>query len=165
MHAMAEAAYEVLHPYGVILDFSDLWYQWGDLVGQVLNVPEILSDQDSPPFAIVLGAESKDALMSLLLEDLGWSSTELAWVFKDIVLAKQFVKQRMVERKLAVAKESVERKRKEALTFWELLGAGVGPEPCRVEGCGHLRIKDSWLCRVHHYEDVQHEPCPFKSQP
>ncbi|RQP21436.1 hypothetical protein [Piscinibacter terrae] len=162
MDAMYRAAVEIIDPDGLILDFSDLNYKWGDLLGKVLNVPDCLAQRGRPPFAIVVAKGCEKAVLSLLTEDLGWSENELAWVFRDLLSAQRYVEQIMREHGLATSRELEVRKRDQALAFWELLGPEVGPEECRNAECHRLRVRDSVLCRVHHYEQIQREPCPFK---
>ena len=162
MDAMYRAAFEVLHPDGLILDFSELSYQWGDLLGQVLNTPDQWPERERPPFALVLGAMSEEGVRSLLLNDLGWHTDELTWVFNEPLAAQAFVEEVMRERCAAMHQRIEADKRDRAQSFWQLLGPDIGPERCRSEGCDRLRIKNSVLCRAHHYERVQHEPCPFE---
>jgi hypothetical protein len=40
-------------------------------------------------------------------------------------------------------------------TFWAALGDEVGPEICRHAGCERLRIRNSMLCRAHHFEQIK----------
>ena len=48
---------------------------------------------------------------------------------------------------------------------WDQLGKNLGVEPCRVEGCGKLRIRLSVFCRFHQWEKVFGRPCPFNEDP
>jgi hypothetical protein len=45
--------------------------------------------------------------------------------------------------------------------FFEALGEERRGEPCRSEGCARGAIHQSVFCRVHHYEMIKKEPCPF----
>lgn len=49
-----------------------------------------------------------------------------------------------------------------ALKFYRRLGPERPDVPCRHEGCNNGAIQHSVLCRVHHYESVRNEPCPFR---
>lgn len=162
MDAMYRAAVEVIGPDGLILDFTDLNYEWGDLLGRVLNPPDRWAQLESPPFALVLGQGCEQGLRSLLLEDLGWSDSELGWVFHGVADAQRYVGEVMRKRASAVRQQYEADKAARALAFWELLGSEVEPEQCKQSGCHRLRVKDSVLCRIHHYEKIQHEACPFK---
>ena len=44
--------------------------------------------------------------------------------------------------------------------FLNLLGEEIGTELCRYESCTHKRIKNSVMCRKHHFEMVQKRPFP-----
>lgn len=161
MDAMFRAADEVLHPEGVILDFSVMAYQWGDMLGKVLNVPDRWRALEEPPFAIVEGADCKGALRSLLVDDLDWDASSLDWIFEDVDQAREFVELR-ITKNANMFQLQLDRKRDEAaLAFWKMLGEEIGPERCRSAACTRLRIKDSVLCRIHHFEQIQHSACPF----
>ncbi|MBW8847197.1 MAG: hypothetical protein JF607_19700 [Burkholderiales bacterium] len=162
MDAMYRAAFEVLRPDGLILDFSELGYQWGDLLGRVLNAPDQWSERERPPFAVVLGAASEEGVRSLLLNDLGWSADELTWAFNEPLAAQAYVEDVMRECCAALHQRIETERHNQARSFWQLLGSDIGPEQCRSEGCHRLRVKNSGLCREHHYERVRQEPCPFK---
>jgi hypothetical protein len=49
-----------------------------------------------------------------------------------------------------------------ALEFYRLLGSERPGTQCRHEGCTSGAIQHSVLCRVHHYEMIRNEPCPFR---
>ncbi|MDQ4120753.1 MAG: immunity 53 family protein [Acidobacteriota bacterium] len=44
--------------------------------------------------------------------------------------------------------------------FLKLLGEEIGTQLCKSEGCTHKRIKNSVLCRKHHFESVEKRPFP-----
>ena len=48
-----------------------------------------------------------------------------------------------------------------ALDFYRSLGPERSDVRCRREGCANGAIRQSVLCRVHHYEMIRNEPCPF----
>jgi hypothetical protein len=45
--------------------------------------------------------------------------------------------------------------------FFEALGEERRGETCRSQGCERGAIHQSVFCRVHHYEMIKGEPCPF----
>ncbi|MRW92281.1 hypothetical protein GJ699_19995 [Duganella sp. FT80W] len=45
--------------------------------------------------------------------------------------------------------------------FFDSLAAERPEELCRTEGCQRGAIHHSVLCRVHHFEMIRKEPCPF----
>jgi len=48
-----------------------------------------------------------------------------------------------------------------ALTFYRALGSERSDVPCKRVGCQNGAIRNSVLCRAHHFELVRNEPCPF----
>jgi len=47
------------------------------------------------------------------------------------------------------------------LAFYEKLGPEDSIRPCKREGCGHGAIRNSVLCKRHHFEMIQRRECPF----
>jgi hypothetical protein len=47
------------------------------------------------------------------------------------------------------------------LEFYEKLGAEDPMRPCRRDGCGRGAIRNSVMCKQHHFEMVKRRPCPF----
>jgi hypothetical protein len=111
MHAMAKAAVTAFGPFGVIHDFSELMYEWGDLLEMVFTVgPAIERSPDdlqrkvfgvSPetkasPVAIVVGPGCEEAIRTLFH---GVGSSEpidtVGWVFRDVQAAWRFVADRI----------------------------------------------------------------------
>ncbi len=59
MHAMAKAAVEAFEPWAVVHDFSELRYEWGDMLEMVFGVgPQI----EPSPVAIVVGPDCEEAI-------------------------------------------------------------------------------------------------------
>lgn len=54
-----------------------------------------------------------------------------------------------------------ETKKKLDRDFFEVLGPERTDVPCRADGCGRGAIHQSVLCKVHHYEMIRKESCPF----
>lgn len=89
MHAMAHAAVVLFDPSGVIHDFSELRYEWGDLLEIVFGVgPEV----DPSPVAIVVGPGCEEAIRTLCH---GLNSSEpitsLGWAFRDLPSAWRYI--------------------------------------------------------------------------
>ena len=161
MRAMVDAAVTVFYPDGLIYDFQELSYTWGDQLDKVLFPPECLAGQsEPPPFAITTGSNCEEAIFTLF-RDLNFDRDALSWVFNTSSSAADYVvgilrgadSQRFEENR----KEKDQRDR----DFWDLLGEEVGPEECRHPGCKHKHIGHSVLCRVHHFERYCRHPCPF----
>jgi len=45
--------------------------------------------------------------------------------------------------------------------FYNSLGAERAAVPCREPGCGRGAVEPSVFCKVHHFQQVRHRPCPF----
>ena len=46
----------------------------------------------------------------------------------------------------------------EDAAFFKVLGEEIGPEICRHEGCTRLRIRNSVMCKQHHFEMLKGRP-------
>jgi hypothetical protein len=95
MYAMGKAALAAWEPSAVILDLSDLEYEWGDMLIMVLDIGGDQYRDAIFPTALVVGPKCEEAVRSLLaLEGLDaeeWIFTDLekAWDCIDLKLAKQ----------------------------------------------------------------------------
>lgn len=54
-----------------------------------------------------------------------------------------------------------ETKKRQDREFFEALGEERCDASCRSEGCTRGAIHQSVFCRVHHFEMIKKEPCPF----
>lgn len=93
MHAMAKAAVAAFEPFGVVHDFSELRYEWGDMLEMVFGVgPE----SEPSPVAIVVGPGCEEAIRTLCH---GVQSSEplesLGWAFRDLPSAWRYVADRI----------------------------------------------------------------------
>lgn len=155
MGAMVEAAMTVFSPDGVINDFSKLKYEWGDQLSEVLYAPSNLSHlSPEPAFAIVTGNDCEPAIKSLL-EDMGDKFDEATWIFRDLAQAQSYVQDIIIARNTKWRLESDARRNESDKEFWDLLGEEIGLEICREPECTRKRIKDSVLCRTHHFEQYR----------
>lgn len=96
MKAISKAALSAWVPKGLILDFTNLEYEWGDQI-------EILFDLNpfsrSPfPLALIVGEKSEEGVRTLIL---GCESTEsidqVDWVFKDFGSAREYIENKVKE--------------------------------------------------------------------
>jgi hypothetical protein len=93
MHAMATAAVAAFEPWGVVHDFSELRYEWGDMLEMVFGVgPKV----EPSPVAIVVGPGCEEAIRTLCH---GEGSSEpldsLGWAFRDLLSAWGYVADRI----------------------------------------------------------------------
>lgn len=68
---------------------------------------------------------------------------------------------RSVEEQARLVKESEEATRFANRKFYDSLGPEQGGVRCQHAGCSRGSVRFSLFCRVHHYENVRHRPCPF----
>lgn len=70
MTAMTKAAISYTAPFGLIFDFTDLSYQWGDRMSDVILAGEHHWADAEMPFAIVVSDKCVEAMTSLLKVEL-----------------------------------------------------------------------------------------------
>ncbi|MCG8577187.1 MAG: hypothetical protein MI810_20055 [Flavobacteriales bacterium] len=90
MYGRGEYGLSVYDPMGVILDFTDLDYQWGDKMDMVFDVGTRQFNKEFPR-ALVVGDACKEAIGTLILgtSDLPASSEE--WIFESLEEAWTYV--------------------------------------------------------------------------
>ncbi|MEM1182745.1 MAG: hypothetical protein AAGM22_30655 [Acidobacteriota bacterium] len=92
MHAMGLAAVHAFSPSGLIIDMSDLHYEWGDRLEKVFDIGYDPVYDERLPTAAVVGPECRDAVRSLIV---GTASEDFAgeaeWVFESLESAWSFV--------------------------------------------------------------------------
>lgn len=100
MCAMGKAALEAWEPGGLIIDFSELTYEWGDRIESVFFIGED-KYRDTPfPVALIVGSNSDEAIRTLFL---GLKSNrpinEIGWVYKDLSSAWEHIEFKLNEYK------------------------------------------------------------------
>ncbi len=82
MKAMGQAALEAWGPDAFILDWSDLKYEWGDMLEMALDI-DTGSCEPALPMAVIVGPPCEEAVRTLLL---GIDSEEgletIEWIFR-----------------------------------------------------------------------------------
>lgn len=98
MRAMGEAVLEAWNPGGLIIDLSELSYEWGDQLEDVFYVGSYKYRDRPFPIAIIVGDKSEEAIRTLIL---GIVSTEgideYGWVFKDLSSAWEYIETKLKE--------------------------------------------------------------------
>lgn len=98
MRAMGEAVLEAWNPGGLILDLSDLSYEWGDQLEDVFYIGSYKYRDKPFPIALIVGDKSEEAVRTLIV---GINSTkalnEIGWVFRDLSSAWEFVEAKLKE--------------------------------------------------------------------
>ncbi len=98
MRAIGEAVLEAWEPGGLIIDLSELSYEWGDQLEYVFGMGSY-KYRDMPfPIALIVGDKSEEAIRTLLV---GIKSTkglnEIGWVFKEISDAWNYIETKLKE--------------------------------------------------------------------
>lgn len=98
MFAMGNAGLHAYEPCGVIIDMSELHYEWGDMLEIVFGIGAGQYLDTEFPVATVVGPQCREAVRTLIhgenskkqLEDIGWvfDSLELAWEHVDQLINK-----------------------------------------------------------------------------
>lgn len=96
MFAMGNAALHAYSPSGVIIDMSELHYEWGDMLEMVFGIGSDQYVDSEFPMATVVGPGCREAVRTLIhgensdkqIEDIGWvfESLEAAWCHVDGLL-------------------------------------------------------------------------------
>lgn len=100
MRAIGEAVLEAWEPGGLIIDLSELSYEWGDQLEDVFYIGSY-KYRDMPfPIALIVGDKSEEAIRTLIL---GIQSTqgihEIGWVFKEVSSAWGYIETKLKEYK------------------------------------------------------------------
>lgn len=102
MTAVTRAAIYFTSPFGLIFDFSQLSYEWGDMMGQVLSSGKDQWVNDEMPIAIVVSDLCETAIKSLLTDDLLMEDLSLVYHSLESALAYVDEKKRSRESKTAI---------------------------------------------------------------
>lgn len=82
----------------LIIDLSELSYEWGDQLEDVFYVGSYKYRDRPFPIAIIVGDKSEEAIRTLIL---GIVSTEgideIGWVFKDLSSAWEYIETKLKE--------------------------------------------------------------------
>ena len=98
MFAMGNAALQAYEPSGVIIDMSDLHYEWGDMLEMVFGIGSDQYVDAEFPMAAVVGPRCREAIRTLIhginndkpLNEIGWvfDSLQAAWDHVESLLSK-----------------------------------------------------------------------------
>lgn len=92
MYAMGIAAVSLHNSAGVIIDWTDLDYQWGDMLEMVLDIGSRSYIDGEFPRAVVVGPKCKEAVRTLLLGLESKESIEkLGFVFENLDSAFKYM--------------------------------------------------------------------------
>ncbi|MFB8372833.1 hypothetical protein [Paenibacillus taichungensis] len=98
MCAIGEAVLEAWEPAGLILDFSELEYEWGDRIENVLFIGKDKYRDIPFPAALIVGEHSKEAIRTLILGVYSDQTIEdIDWVHQDLNSAWAFIENKLAE--------------------------------------------------------------------
>jgi hypothetical protein len=98
MVAMGKAALYAYEPSGVIIDLSELYYEWGDMLERVFGIGSDRHVDAELPLATVVGSHCREAIRTLIhginndkpIEEIAWvfDSLEAAWNHVEVAIDK-----------------------------------------------------------------------------
>jgi hypothetical protein len=98
MCAIGEAVVEAWEPDGLILDFSELVYEWCDLIERVIDIGKAKSGRIPFPVALVVGEQSEEAIRTLILGEYSEEPMDdIDWVHRDLNSAWAFIEEKLME--------------------------------------------------------------------
>ncbi len=89
MTAVTAGAISYTDPFGIIFDFTELSYQWGDRMAEVLGAGEDRFSDGEMPFAVVVSDKCEEAIVSLFGAELMVS--DLAMIFHSVDKALAYI--------------------------------------------------------------------------
>ncbi|MEP1027871.1 MAG: hypothetical protein ABJG68_16780 [Crocinitomicaceae bacterium] len=99
MYAKGEFGLNCYEPSAVILDFSQIEYEWGDLIEMVFSIGSNQYIDAEFPIALVIGKECSEAIGTLVhgIDSMESATTE-EWIFDNFDLAWSFVEGKIEKR-------------------------------------------------------------------
>ncbi|MBY0014093.1 hypothetical protein [Paenibacillus typhae] len=100
MSAIAKAVLEAWEPGGLIIDLSELSYEWGDRIESVFFVGEDKYKDTPFPVATIVGENSKEAIRTLIVGlESNKTIEEIGWIYKDLISAWEYIEFKLNEYK------------------------------------------------------------------
>jgi hypothetical protein len=98
MAAIGRAAIEVFQPAAIVIDLSDLSYQWGDMLDTVWNIGRDPVWNTQLPCAVVIGDKCRAAIGTLIFGEASTTDAcEEEFVFDTLAAAVAYVSAKLVE--------------------------------------------------------------------
>lgn len=100
MSAIGKAVLEAWEPGGLVIDLSELTYEWGDRLEYVFSIGSDKYSDTPFPVSLIVGKKSEEAIRKLLLGiDSNESIENTGWVFRDLDHAWNYVECKLLEYK------------------------------------------------------------------
>ncbi|MCE5170818.1 hypothetical protein LQV63_16050 [Paenibacillus profundus] len=98
MKAVATAALSVWEPTALIIDLSELTYEWGDRLEEIFYIGTHQYDDTPFPTALVVGPDCEEGIRTLLWGVHSAKSVhEADWVYTDMQSALEYAERKMRE--------------------------------------------------------------------
>ncbi|WP_413362968.1 hypothetical protein [Lysinibacillus sp. 3P01SB] len=98
MRAIGEAVLEAWEPGGLIIDLSELSYEWGDQLESVFAVGSYRYRDMPFPIALIVGDKSEEAIRTLIVGVRGSEGiNEIGWVFREVSDAWNYIETKLKE--------------------------------------------------------------------
>ncbi len=155
MSAMVAAGIKAWWPRAVVIDLTNLKYDFGDDLWDI--VPERVEH-----CAFVVSDLNRESITSLFNEIGNYADGRL---FDSVVEAVNAIDQQIIA---TMSKDELERLKRtpeeqklhDDLAFLEQLGPERPDVPCKINTCTHGAISLSVFCRRHHFEMLEGRECP-----
>lgn len=100
MSAIGKAVLEAREPGALVIDLSDLSYEWGDRLESVFFVGEDKYKDTPFPVALIVGNKSEEAIRTLIVGlESNKTINEIGWVFRDLNSAWEYIESTLFEYK------------------------------------------------------------------
>ena len=96
MYATGEFGLHCYSPLGIVLDFSELEYEWGDMIEMVFDIGSNHFVGKEYPLALVVSDRCKEAIGTLFFGlESDKAATEKEWIFDDFGEAWTYVEEQI----------------------------------------------------------------------
>jgi hypothetical protein len=82
MSAMTKAGLAAFEPLGLILDMTDLVYEWGDMMSAILGAGDGIYFESPFPTVVIVSSKCLDGLTSLVRDEM--DDDPAAWLYSDL---------------------------------------------------------------------------------
>jgi hypothetical protein len=97
MTAIIKAALAAWKPLGLVIDLSQMQYEWGDLIAKAIDAGAGHYIDRPFPTTIVVSDLNREGLTSLIREEMGGNPKE--WLFESLEAAIQTIEKRVLKDK------------------------------------------------------------------
>lgn len=97
MYAKGKLGFNLFEPEGIILDFQELEYQWGDMIELVFDIGVNEYEDEQLPIALVIGNGCEEGIGTLIygINSEKTNATTEEWIFDNFDDAWRYVEKRI----------------------------------------------------------------------